>query len=272
MKPAKNIDLMKFAKINDFLKMSLKNETFYATPLHKLNDPIEQITLVGSQIPIEGESFNTNFKNSCGVYCVTEFSNKHFSGPLLPMWAHYGDNHQGVCLVIRTKESKKNEWIKVEYIDSTQTQTLDPKGKSQLQMAREVLSYKLKPWSTEKEYRLVLPPEEAGHSHSWTDFFELKKIIFGYKCTPEQINELICHFSNDLSERVQLNYDDGNFLDLLQVREPLSAISDLAPFRIALARDSLRISGHSDTYPNNKNQFYPLGTLYKGQIPICYAP
>ena len=139
-------------------------------------------------------------------------------------------------------------------------------------MAREILAYKLKPWSTEKEYRLVFPPEEAGRTHLWNDFFEIKQIIFGYKCTPGKINELICHFSDNLLKRAQLNYDDENFLDLRQVREPWSVVSDLAPFRIVLARDSLRISGHVDTYPNNKKQFYPLGDLYDGQIPICYAP
>ena len=265
------MNLMKFSKINDFLKISLNRESFYAAPLHELNDPVEQITLTGCLIPIEGESFDPKFKNNCGVYCVTEFSNKHFSGPLLPMWAHYGDNHQGVCLVIHPKESKKNEWIKVEYIDES-TKTLDLRGKSQLQMAREILAYKLKPWSTEKEYRLVFPPEEAGRTHSWNEFFELKQIIFGYKCTSEKINELICHFSDNLLKRAQLNCNDANFLDLRQVREPLSVISDLAPFRIVLGRESLRISGHIDTYPNNKNEFYPLGDLYEGQIPICYAP
>jgi hypothetical protein len=89
-------------------------------------------------------------------------------------------------------------------------------------------------------------------------------IIFGYKYTPRKINELIFHFSDNLLKRAQLNYDDEIFLDLLQVREPRSVISDLAPFRIVLARDSLRISGHVDTYPNNKKHFYPLGTLYDG--------
>lgn len=264
--------LMKMTTINNHLKEALNTEKIYATPLNKLNDPVEQITLVAPLSSNENEAFDANYKNNCGVYCVTEFSKNHFSGPLLPMWAHYGDDHKGVCLVIRPKDSKRSEWIKVKYIDSTDIQTLDTKGKSQLQIAKAVLSYKLKPWSTESEHRLVFPPEHAGQSHEWNDFFELKQIIFGYKCTPVQVNELLCHLSKNLLRRVQLNEYDNDFLDIRQVREPTSVISDFAPFRITLARDALRISGHYDTNRNNENQFYPLGQLYKGQIPACLIP
>lgn len=104
------------------------------------------------------------------------------------------------------------------------------------------------------------------HHHPTKIFWTFKRpapcIIFGYKYTPRKINELICHFSDNLLKRAQLNYDDENFLDLRQVSEPLSVISDLAPFRIVLARDSLRISSHVDTYPNKK--IYPFCTLYDG--------
>jgi Protein of unknown function (DUF2971) len=264
--------LMKITRINDHLKEALNTEKFYATPLNQLNDPIEQIRLVALTTSNKDEAFDANYKNNCGIYCVTEFSNKHFSGPILPMWAHYGDNHKGVCLVIRPKRSKQSDWIKVKYINSTNIQTIDTAGKSQFQVAKDVLSFKLKPWSTENEHRLVFPPEKTGQTHDWSDFFELKQIIFGYKCTPRKINELLSHFSDNLRERVGLEHDDENFLDLRQVREPWSVISDLAPLRVILSRDACRISGHCDTYPENGNQFYPLGELNKGQIPVCRIP
>jgi len=264
--------LMKITAMNDHLKESLTTERFYATPLNKLNDPVEQITLVRPIIRNKYETFDAEYKNKCGVYCVTKFSKKHFSGPTLPMWAHYGDNHKGLCLVIQPKSSKQNDWIKVQYIDSTSIETIETKQKSQLQISKEILSFKLKPWASENEYRLVFPPEKTGQTHDWSDFFDVKQIIFGYKCTPAKINEAISQFSDNLLKRALLPCNDENFLDLRQVREPWSVISDLAPLRVILNHDTYRVAGHLDTYPSNKNHFYPIGELYNGQIPSFRMP
>lgn len=269
----KNNHLIKFHSINDFLKKSLSTESFYATPLDVLNDPVEKIEIVPFARSFMS-NYSLEYRNKCGIYCVTKFSSKHFSSHLLPMWAYYGDNHSGVCLVLQAKEVLQNDWSPITYVDMPTNFSIDASRDTEFQIAKKSLLYKLKPWSHEQEYRLIFPHKEAGRMQTWNKYFNLKQIIFGYKCKPEKINEVLSWLSNNLKERLKKEVIDHDFLDIRQVREPWSIISDMPPLRIIIFEkyESLIMTGHKCTYEQNSKDFYPIGSLYAGQIPVMRMP
>jgi hypothetical protein len=189
------------------------------------------------------------------------------------MWAYYGDNHSGVCLVLQPKGAIGEDWSEVNYVDVFNKIQLDGRDISDFQIVKKSLAYKLKPWVHENEYRLIFSPEEAGQMHEWSKFFHLKQIVFGYNCKPDAINEVISWLSNNLLSRLKKSKDDYDYLDIRQVREPWSTISDMAPLRIIFEnRESLVMTGHKCTYEQNSKDFYPIGSLYAGQIPVMRMP
>jgi hypothetical protein len=268
----KNNLFIKFHSINEFLKKSLSTEGFYATSLNELNDPVEKIEHVIISRSAESK-YSLDYRNKCGVYCVTEYSSRHFSSHLLPMWAYYGDKHNGVCLVLQAKEVNAKNMQKINYIDIKNKISIDVKDENEYQVAKKSLAYKLKPWHNEREHRLIFPPEETGRMHSWSKYFTLNQIIFGYNCKPELINEVISWLSDNLLERTKNHKDAFDYLEIMQVREPFSTISDMHPHRIMFEkRELLSMTGWTDAYRHNNYKFYSIGSLYKGQIPDFLMP
>lgn len=250
------MDLIKFRQINDFLKISLSNETFYVAALGR-NDPVEKVLFFGASFNLDDP---IDFKHiySYGIYSAAKFKAKHFSTGLLPMWAYYGDNHAGVILVLRPKNL--DDWVRVDYSNPSQVNLADM---SKEERAKKVLSYKLAPWSHEDEYRLIFPPEKVNTEQPWSDWYDLKQVVFGYRCAVDKINEVLSWLSPQLKQNLRLDISDKKFLDIRKVREPFSVVSDLHPYRISLDTKLLEINGYIDTL--NSNAFYELHELYLGQ-------
>lgn len=220
---------------------------------------MEKVHFLGTPFKLD-DPIDFNYIYICGIYSVAKFKAKHFSTGLLPMWAYYGDNHAGVILVLRPKNL--DDWVKVDYSTPSQVNLMDM---SKEERARKVLSYKLAPWSHEDEYRLIFPPEKVKTEQPCSDWYDLKQIIFGYRCTADKINEVLSWLSSQLKQNLRLDVNDKNFLDIRKVREPFSVISDFGPYRISLDPQLLKINGYIDTV--NSNAFYALNELYSGQIP-----
>lgn len=270
MEDPSKIGFIKFHSVNEYLKKSLSTECIYAAPIHKLNDPIEKIDHTINIIHNRSE-YTAEFRNEFGVYCVTKFSKKHFTSHLLPMWSYYGDDHCGVCLVLQPTGFIGQDFHPVKYV--SKYVQFDSREKNDFEIAKNSLTHKLAPWFHENEFRIIFPKGEAGKMNKWSKYFHLKQIIFGYKCKPDKINEVLSWLSNDLIERLAKSDEDNNYLDIRQVREPWSSLSDFAPLRLAFEkREKLFIIGHICTYPQNNKQFYPLGSLYGGKIPDMHMP
>lgn len=111
-------------------------------------------------------------KPSIKVTCFTE----NYDNPL--MWAHYAQNHTGVCLHFCTDvdEKLKNTLLPVNYID----ELIDIKCISDFD---KCLLTKLSPWSIEKEWRIISTENNFSFEKG-----ALVEIIFGLKVKDATIN------------------------------------------------------------------------------------
>jgi len=116
----------------------------------------------------------------------------------LPMWAHYANNHTGVCIGIKINKLKlENNKIKLRKIvyDRLNRYVKEMGTKDIL----EVLSHKLDDWKYENEWRLIIINGKSG----MRQVGEVKEIILGRKCKlahskcflwPENIKEKVSIF------------------------------------------------------------------------------
>jgi len=154
-----------------------------------------------------------NNKNSemVKVACFTE------TPVNLPMWAHYADNHTGICLEYDTQRIHKNlsnMLFPVKYVEKL----LDIVMFAMRAVASEssnVLTYqcvqKLSDWSYEKEWRYIflpsmkkdylekLPPDYLDKGEE-ISFGRPSKIILGNKICPDKQSKL-----HDIAREVNIN-------------------------------------------------------------------
>ena len=140
---------------------SIKERRLKIARIHELNDPFE---LLGCDLSdtIMREAFNKmkeNLSKNNGLVCFSQ----NWHSPV--QWAHYSDNHKGICLGFEISE----KWLlKVKY----QTNRLIDPEKFDIEFMQKVISTKFSHWKYEKEYRLFIgldiTEEEKGLYY--TDF------------------------------------------------------------------------------------------------------
>lgn len=124
-----------------------------------------------------------------GICCFSEVPDS------LPMWAHYGDNHRGICIAYETTPELFTEVTEgklhltpVEYKDKliafdlmTLIQ-LDPKL-----VLENVARYKSTEWAYEKEWRLIID----GGGIIRNNPLKVHSIIFGNRADSSHIGKVI---------------------------------------------------------------------------------
>lgn len=99
------------------------------------------------------------------------------------MWAHYADNHKGLCLGYSIPENVASEIRPISYtsesreIKISQIQRLlagDEKAKEKIE--HDIFLRKAKPWKYEQEWRML---SDVGLQHSP---IYLSEVIFGLRC------------------------------------------------------------------------------------------
>lgn len=175
---------------------SIKERRLKIARIHELNDPFE---LLGCDLSdtIMREAFNKmkeNLSKNNGLVCFSQ----NWHSPV--QWAHYSDNHKGICLGFEISE----KWLlKVKY----QTNRLIDPEKFDIEFMQKVISTKFSHWKYEKEYRLFIgldiTEEEKGLYY--TDFsknLELKQVIVG--CNSELTRRDIKIALGDLHKKVEV--------------------------------------------------------------------
>jgi hypothetical protein len=112
-----------------------------------------------------------------GVFSLAERSNC----PL--MWSHYGDQHRGICLGYSVPGDTASDVHKMKYGGSRLVQAsevsamLSGDNAARRRVDEAVLLKKAKPWSYEREWRLLGQRGEQNSS------LELEEVIFGMRCS-----------------------------------------------------------------------------------------
>lgn len=100
------------------------------------------------------------------------------------MWSHYGDQHRGLCLGYSIPDESLPDTHKIRYGGSRLVQAsavadmLKGDDAARRRVDEAVLLKKAKPWSYEREWRLIGP--RGVHDSP----LELEEVVFGMRCDP----------------------------------------------------------------------------------------
>lgn len=130
-----------------------------------------------------------------GVYCVTTKPDN------LLMWAHYADNHKGICLEFRGSIALTvGTPMKVQYSDTRTPIEMYRKQPNALELA---LCTKSSNWEYEDEWRIIRPEYEGGPGIATFSPLELTGIIIGAMADPETV-ELVKKWAAARTESLTL--------------------------------------------------------------------
>ncbi len=152
---------------------SLREKRLRISRINELNDPFE---LVGCNLSDRDKRkafqvMKDKLNKDKGLLCFSA----SWRSPV--QWAHYTDNHKGICMGFEVQDEFL---MKVKYVNSR----LKCSDKINAEYMQTILSTKFSHWSYEKEHRvfLGLNHSEIEHGHyfePFSDKLKLNKVIVG---------------------------------------------------------------------------------------------
>jgi len=140
-----------------------------------LNDPFELlgIELTDRNVRRAMEFEKSQIAKNSGLICFSESRDDPVQ------WAHYAENHRGMCLGF---EVPKEKLKKVKYV----SERLAASTVEELNRSDKLLITKFRHWSYEKEWRLIVDKTKKEIDHGlffemFSRSLELKEIFLGYK-------------------------------------------------------------------------------------------
>lgn len=181
---------MKIMRVYRFLKKeygleAIRDRRLKISDIRKLNDPFEFFA-VDMTDPNFREGMNAGkdgIAEESGILCFS----RDWSNPV--QWAHYADNHEGVCLGFDRPSSLLE---KVTYVEDR----IDLDGKMDEELVMKLLKTKYIHWSYEKEYRAFIPRKENEKGIYYFEFSDkliLENVIVGEKSkiSPGELNNAL---------------------------------------------------------------------------------
>lgn len=173
--------------INKYTIEGLVNKGVYKNSINNFNDPFDPYL----------KRYDTFLKDEFKKIKITCFSEEYDN---LLLWAHYGDNHKGVCLGYIIDDINENtcfEEIIYKEIKIKEKNILKKfedilKESKELELEEEELSLgeiylrKHKKWEYESESRLIHLDIESEEKY-YTNL-KLREIIFGLEANQDDIN------------------------------------------------------------------------------------
>lgn len=97
------------------------------------------------------EEFRNEFLDQSGILCLAD------SPTNISMWAHYGDNHRGICFEFNFMHENFGEHFKVNYTSEVPSFNYFESYESRYKdMTKKIISSKSLNWEHEREYRFIL--------------------------------------------------------------------------------------------------------------------
>lgn len=181
---------------------------------------IKQNYILENQLYAQKESLS-RFR----IYCLSK-TNKN-----ILMWSHYAQNHEGICIGIKTHKIKENNYIKFKPTKWTYNSQQDKATQILYQLQKvkysdnnEMLSginilttfdnevlkclyHKSKDWQYEEEYRIILLNNYINNQYAYLKPEDIGEIYFGIK-TP---NEVITAIRKKLKDNNSSHYNNIKF-------------------------------------------------------------
>ncbi|MFN1584637.1 DUF2971 domain-containing protein [Vibrio rotiferianus] len=169
----------------EFALQNLQKSRLKIATLDNLNDPFEFFPNVQGASNEDLEAFRHHFDGILGFLCFS----KRLGNPV--QWAHYADNHRGMCFEF---DIPKELLQKVKYVDSPVY--ISRNSSRWKELIPNVTLCKYKSWRYEREYRMPLNLKSAEVKKDdgylflpFSNELKLVKAYSGLRCelTPEEI-------------------------------------------------------------------------------------
>jgi hypothetical protein len=161
---------------------SMRERRCKVSRLSQLNDPFETFPVDLSRAPVRVALSETMRKldEKAGLMCFS----KDWSNPVI--WAHYADEHRGVCLGFDIPDELAGE---ITY-SATPIPLPDIEALSEserLGVVNHILFTKFQDWQYEHEYRVSVRLDWTTYENGlffkeWGDDFKLAEVILGLRC------------------------------------------------------------------------------------------
>lgn len=149
-----------------------------------LDKKIKKINLLYDNDKLE-QIYQSTF-DKIQIFCLSK------NGRQIQMWAHYADNHTGLCLEFDDDllcQSLGNMYV-VHYLQEPYIVRLEQPDELNENILFGILCTKEKGWEYEQEIRLLRSQQEGCENKNYPfDKKALKTIYFGSQCTKESIDE-----------------------------------------------------------------------------------
>jgi len=191
----------KYQGINKYTLQNLAENQLWMSQLKVFNDPFEGKYSIKDNLSLSKEQKEQlELISESGVICLTTHEtliqdpnyddNLIFPENML-MWAHYANNHYGMCLGLR----KKAIIYKVIYDDQFPEMDLNNEKIPLALQAFKIIHTKHKCWAYENEYRAMNVMIKNG-GLPCENSYEIERIYFGMR-TPESEINLVKNIVND---------------------------------------------------------------------------
>ena len=193
----------RFQSINKFTLQNLTNQNNWVADPFEFNDPFEFSLYDSISIDENDNHRNLNyieqanvikFKDSINEYGIVCYTSE-FSNTLL--WAHYGDNHKGMCLVFDVVNEDK--LYKVNYQERFPEINLTDDANTHEEI-KTIVTTKSIDWKYENEYRQVFIMKNMLYKYPG----ELVEIIFGCR-TPYEDIKMVSNIAVSKNKNVKIS-------------------------------------------------------------------
>ena len=154
-----------------FALENIKYKRLKVAEIMKLNDPFEffSLNLTDNNLRKAVKRAKENFSKHSGIICFS----RNWQSPV--QWAHYADNHKGLCLGFDISDHLLNE---VTYIEKP----IEFSGGIHQIQLDDILVTKFEHWDYEEEFRLFIKLDKINNGLYFEPFSEdivLSKVIIG---------------------------------------------------------------------------------------------
>lgn len=157
---------------------NVKKSRIKVATLNNMNDPYEFFPRFEGAADSEITKFKDHYNTKAGFLCFT----RRLGDPV--QWAHYADNHRGICMEFEVPHKLLN---KIRYLKSPATISVSSRDWENDLVGATLCKYE--GWRNEREYRVLVDLESEGVEQE-NDLFFAKfskdvapsKIYTGIRC------------------------------------------------------------------------------------------
>lgn len=187
----------------EYLLDIIKNKRFFMSNRDILNDPLEGICdmcfgFAGCSYYVNTPKLHPQYDEIVNQFKILSLSEDCKN---IPMWAHYANDFDGVCIEIRTDKHLREAYpvdYKGDVVEAMKCGTME-------ECAIASLKKKAPGWSYEREWRVILKSEKESKEYLNLDSDEIARVLIGYR-TSTVMRNVISEICRNEGIAVQVAY------------------------------------------------------------------